>query len=101
MARIALLDHAMPQQCGFRDGSWADGDGIPSAVSRSAIASRPARCELIEDPADHCGCGLVDRQSMEPFAVSSFGRLGVRPGVGEFVAARRSSAEEPPSNWAW
>jgi hypothetical protein len=37
MAATAPWDQAMPQRCELRAGSWADGDGMPSAVSASAL----------------------------------------------------------------
>src|ERR1700704_596334 len=41
MARMALLDQAMPHRCRFRAGSWADGDGMPARVRSSAMAKMP------------------------------------------------------------
>jgi hypothetical protein len=38
MARIALLDHAIPHLCELRAGSCAEGQGMPSRVRCSAIA---------------------------------------------------------------
>ena len=41
MARTALLDQAMPLLWLLRARSWADGAGMPSLVSPSAIAYNP------------------------------------------------------------
>jgi len=42
MARTAPLDQARPQRCRLRPGSCADGHGMPSRVSSSAMAKMPA-----------------------------------------------------------
>ncbi len=41
MARTALLDQAMPHRWRLRPGSYAEGQGMPVAVNRWAMAKIP------------------------------------------------------------
>jgi hypothetical protein len=49
--------------------------------------------ELGKDPLHHDSGRFVDGQGVQPLAVSGLGRVGVRPGVDEYVAVGWPAAE--------
>jgi len=94
MVRTALICHASPERCRLRARSWADGQGMPAAVRRSAIT--PMACPARNSAKIYsitAAAGSSPGDGVQPLAVGGLGWVRVRPSVGELVTVGRAATE--------